>query len=323
MSKFYVAGPMRGYEFFNFPAFDECAATLRDMGHEAVNPAEIDRALGLDETSPTAEEDFEKLGGIAQAMHRDFGVILECDGIVLMPGWERSSGARGELFVAQTTGRSVYTYDPESEDWDTVLSPYSGPGPELAMPPRATIIGISGYARAGKDTLGLFLCEAGFERRSFADALRDVLYAMNPMVEAQVFDAEPQLWSVRALVDKYGWEDAKATDFGSDFTVRKYLQRLGTEAGRKVLGENIWVDTAMSTLEVGGKYVFTDVRFINEADAIRNLGGKVIRIERPGTDAINAHPSETALDGYDFDQVIVNDGTINDLRMIARSLVAE
>ena len=109
----YLAGPMRGYNQFNFPAFDSASARLREIGYDVYNPAEIDRALGLDETAPDAEEKFEALGGIEAAMERDFGAILKCDGVVLLPGWERSTGARSEVYIARTTGRAVHLYDQE------------------------------------------------------------------------------------------------------------------------------------------------------------------------------------------------------------------
>lgn len=113
--KLYVAGPMRGYDQFNFPAFDRAAAVLRAAGHEAISPAEMDREAGLDETANTSE-DFD----VKDALRRDFEVILSADGIVMLPGWEDSTGANAERFVAETTGRAVYELNPEwlcDNDW--------------------------------------------------------------------------------------------------------------------------------------------------------------------------------------------------------------
>lgn len=103
---------MRGHHEFNFPAFDAAAARLRELGYEAVSPAEMDRELGFDEKTGD-EETFAALGGIEAAMDRDFGAIRECDGIVLLPGWEKSAGARAEVFVARQTGRRVHLYSEE------------------------------------------------------------------------------------------------------------------------------------------------------------------------------------------------------------------
>lgn len=166
------------------------------------------------------------------------------------------------------------------------------------------IVGLAGYARAGKDTAGTYLVgHFGFQRRSFADTLRAVLLATDPMVpagrHATVRGDAPSFVPLHHLVDMFGWEEAKATEPDSAYGVRALLQRLGTDAGRRHLGENVWVDAAMRDLPE--RTVFTDVRFPNEADAIRAAGGKVVRIVRPGTGPVNDHPSETALDTYGYD----------------------
>lgn len=185
------------------------------------------------------------------------------------------------------------------------------------------IIGIAGYARSGKDTLGSLLVNLhGYERRSFAAALKDVLYATNPLAEIgeEQGGGSKNTTSVRHLVDFYGWDEAKELSPGF-YGVRGLLQRLGTEGGREVLGQNVWVDAAMSTLtDPDGKYVFTDMRFPNEYHAIDEAGGLVVRISRQSAALVNPHVSETALDGVSFDRLIHNDGTIDDLREIARSI---
>lgn len=130
----------------------------------------------------------------------------------------------------------------------------------------------------------------GFTRRGFADAVRRVLYELNPYVAIDGWD---ERFRVQSVVDEHGWEYAKANT-----EIRQLLQRLGTEAGRGVLGEDIWVRTAMTNLKYEESYVFTDVRFPNEADAIIHQGGRLWKMERSGTAAINGHPSETALDDY-------------------------
>ncbi len=63
-----------------------------------------------------------------------------------------------------------------------------------------------------------------------------------------------------------------------------------------------------------GDVAFSDCRFPNEAAAIRDRGGEMWRIDRPGTAPVNAHPSETALDGFNFDRHIDNGGTLAALR---------
>lgn len=176
------------------------------------------------------------------------------------------------------------------------------------------LVGVSGYAQCGKDTIASLLVEEhGFLRAGFADALREFAYAANPIVKAIAgsLGGRTSLAYLRYadLVDKVGYEGAKQLP-----EVREFLQRVGTEAGRRVLGEDIWVETAMNRLEPDKNYVFTDVRFPNEAGAVRDRGGVVWRVTRPGFGPVNGHPSETALDDYNFDRHIENDGTLDDLR---------
>jgi hypothetical protein len=110
------------------------------------------------------------------------------------------------------------------------------------------------------------------------------------------------------VVAGLGWEGAK----NSYPEVRRFLQNLGLGA-RTVFGDDFWVDRALTLAVKDGNVVFPDVRFENEADAIRSAGGKVIRIDRPGHVA-TGHVSETGLVGYDFDKVFDNGGSIQDLQ---------
>jgi hypothetical protein len=88
-------------------------------------------------------------------------------------------------------------------------------------------------------------------------------------------------------------------------TVRDMLQKLGTDAIRDGLHPDAWVNALMADYR-WQNWVITDCRFPNEAKAVRDNGGVVIRIERPGVGPVNSHPSETALDNWDFDYKIMN-----------------
>ncbi|WP_405978837.1 hypothetical protein [Streptomyces sp. NBC_00158] len=170
----------------------------------------------------------------------------------------------------------------------------------------APLVGFAGAARAGKDTAADVLLSAGWQRKAFADKVKEMLYALDPlMVEKEYAEG---VTSLRYEVDGYGWETTK--DVYPE--VRQYLQRLGTEGGRAALGENVWVDALFRDYETWGPTVITDVRFPNEADAIRQRGGLVILVERPGSSPIaqTGHASENALTGYAFDAVVRNDGTL-------------
>lgn len=113
--KTYLAGPMRGYPAFNFPAFLEAADALRHVGWEVCNPAERDiaehgEAIMDSETGDLA--DIAHLGfDLHEAMRYDLGFIVnEADAVFVLPGWEASSGARTEVTTAQALGIPVYEY---------------------------------------------------------------------------------------------------------------------------------------------------------------------------------------------------------------------
>ena len=96
-------------------------------------------------------------------------------------------------------------------------------------------------------------------------------------------------------------------------TARRILQLLGTEGCREVIHPNVWVNALFADYQPESNWIITDCRFPNEADAVKERGGVVIRIERHGRKQ-GGHASETALDNYTgFDHVIHNDGSLGDL----------
>lgn len=162
------------------------------------------------------------------------------------------------------------------------------------------IIGLSGYAQSGKDFTARTLTDVyGYERRAFADKIRKVLYSMNPDLP---FDAGwgPNSTRLQVVVDLYGWDEVKQST-----EVRRLLQALGVSM-REQVGENVWINAALSDVKKNKNYVITDVRFPNEAYAIRDLGGKIWRVQRPGVSPVNHHVSETAMDGFLYDGVLHN-----------------
>lgn len=90
--KIYISGPMTGHPDLNFPAFHEAAASWRAGGHEVVSPAELE---GPDDEA------------WAYYLRRDLKVLVDCDAIVLLAGWETSKGAALELHVARALGMEV------------------------------------------------------------------------------------------------------------------------------------------------------------------------------------------------------------------------
>lgn len=101
----YVAGPMSGYENWNFEAFDAAAADLRQRGYEVINPVDLDRDVGFDPAT-SSPDDFD----LPAAIRRDVEALVTCQAIVMLPGHENSKGATAERHVAQWVGIDVLVY---------------------------------------------------------------------------------------------------------------------------------------------------------------------------------------------------------------------
>jgi hypothetical protein len=101
----YLAGPMRGYPAFNFPSFTDAARRLWDAGYEYVSPAEHDLAQGFNPWLLAGDEDLSDLGfDLREALRWDLEQVTKADAICVLPGWEKSSGARAEVAVAAALG---------------------------------------------------------------------------------------------------------------------------------------------------------------------------------------------------------------------------
>ena len=142
---------------------------------------------------------------------------------------------------------------------------------------------------------------------------------------------------------EYSFEniDDKSRNLGNEWggmTVREFLQKLGTEAVRNNLHTNAWVNATFADYETTypvydkeralvippttKKWIITDVRFPNEAQAIKDRGGVLIRVNRPGI-PVGEHPSEIALDDYyGWDFIVHNDKTLADLELTVLMLGA-
>jgi hypothetical protein len=123
--RIYLAGPMRGYDEFNFPAFNHWAGCLRDQGHEVLNPAETDHNNGF-ETAGLKGTDGE-LGAsgfnLRAALAFDLSWICEhADAVAVLDGWAKSRGARAEVAAAQALSlpvypvRSLYAWTPDGAE---------------------------------------------------------------------------------------------------------------------------------------------------------------------------------------------------------------
>ena len=168
-----------------------------------------------------------------------------------------------------------------------------------------TFIGLSGWAKSGKDTVAQYLVENhGFTRVSFADPMRDALLELDPLVPYMGHHMR-----LSTVIRFRGWDDAKRVVP----EIRELLQRFGTEVGRNMFGQNFWVDQAIESATRYERVVFSDCRYTNEADAVQNIGGVVWRIYRPDVFAVNDHTSEQDLNNYPFDSHINNDSTLDNL----------
>jgi hypothetical protein len=136
--RLYLAGPMRGYPEFNHPAFNAAAAALRHAGHEVFNPAENDRVNGIDTAG--LKGDLGELASFGTSIRVLLGQDLAwitgtADGVVVLPGWERSLGVRAEVATASAIGIPVWLVE-------EFLA--HGPAAVPVAPPSGEIFPVSG-----------------------------------------------------------------------------------------------------------------------------------------------------------------------------------
>ena len=179
-----------------------------------------------------------------------------------------------------------------------------------------TIIALSGYGTSGKDTVADMLVEKyGFAKYAWADTLRYAAETLDPIVHwDEEFGSGPLRYT--EALNHYGYIEAKAKF--PEF--RRILQYLGTDVGRNLIDDNVWVDATFKRIanerSLSDHIVISDTRFPNEANAVKLRSESqnfVVRITRPNIGPVSDHISETALDDYDFDYVIHNDGSLADL----------
>lgn len=163
------------------------------------------------------------------------------------------------------------------------------------------IIGICGLAGSGKNAV------AGMIPGAFVVQLADPLYAM---VFAMTGIPEP-------LLRQRGFKESPIPWLGQ--SVRQLLQTLGTEWGRRVVCEDVWIrilDRRIKGLAEQGIGVIAvcDVRFDNEVEYLKNIGGEVWHVRRPGCQGAGDHASEAGVTVAAGDKVIENAGTMDELR---------
>jgi hypothetical protein len=163
------------------------------------------------------------------------------------------------------------------------------------------IIGLCGLAGSGKDEVAAILSRRhGFAYISFAGPIYQAVSEITGLAPAQLKDR--------------GLKEQPIPWLGK--SPRELLQTLGTEWGRQMVNQDIWIKLAMRRAAEYERVAITDVRFENEAEAIRHAGGQVWLVERPGAGlagAAGGHSSEAGIPDHLVNQVVRNIGTLDDL----------
>jgi hypothetical protein len=210
----------------------------------------------------------------------------------------------------------------------------------------AKIIAICGFIGSGKDTVADYLTNLHqFQRESFANSLKDAVSAVFGWDRDLLEGRTKQSREWRETVDEFWAKRLKIPKL----TPRYILQYWGTEVVRKGFHDDMWVASLENRLrKTPNDIVVTDCRFPNEIKAIRNAGGKVIRITRgpepewfesaksvnkgpsrnmswalskQKMEKLKIHASETAWVGSKFDAVLDNNGTLDELYAQIESLL--
>lgn len=209
------------------------------------------------------------------------------------------------------------------------------------------IIGVCGFIGSGKDTVADYLTNFHeFRRESFANSLKDAV--------AHVFGWDRTMLEGRTKQARE-WREQKdawwSERLGMDITPRWILQYWGTEVCRKAFHDDIWIASVENKLRTStDNIVISDCRFPNEIKSIRSAGGIVIRVVRgpepewyDAAESMNAgewgnmdwalskrkiealgiHASETAWVGTNFDFVLYNNASIEDLYEQIREVISQ
>lgn len=179
------------------------------------------------------------------------------------------------------------------------------------------LIGITGAKGSGKDTLGKYYRNRGFALVKFADPLKNMLRSLYR--EAGV---DPK------TIERKIEEDLKETDCEilCGRTPRHAMQTLGTE-WRDMISMNLWREIFHSKVRTllteGTPVVCSDVRFQHEVDLIKELGGYIVRVDRPGAGGGDGHISETEMNQLEVNYIVSNLTSITDLQNQGKRILDE
>lgn len=164
------------------------------------------------------------------------------------------------------------------------------------------LIGLAAKAQSGKTTVAnMLISQYGYSHVSFAEPIRQFIADLTGITRDDLEKAEIK----EAVIPWIGRSP------------RYMMQTLGTEWGRDTILADFWIKRAMRQVNdlswARMPSVISDVRFDNEAKAIREAGGFVIHLVRPDALVVASHASEAGVSRESTDYTIVNDGTLEDL----------
>ena len=176
------------------------------------------------------------------------------------------------------------------------------------------IIGLVGYIGSGKGTVGdILVRDHQYTKFAFADALKDAVSTMFMWPRGLLEGDSNASRTFRERVDP--WWSMK---LGYEVTPRLILQKFGTEACRHGIADNIWIAALEKRMQGYEDVVISDVRFPNEIDFVRSVGGVIVRVRRgedPSPEELSKmHISETAWNAFPPDYTVHNDKDIEGLK---------
>jgi hypothetical protein len=191
---------------------------------------------------------------------------------------------------------------------------------------RGQFIALGGLKKHGKDAFADFLAEDhGYIKLGMSDRLHEIALVLNPWLrldDDEMHEIETDRFTTyNYLTNLLGYTQAKDIR-----EYREFLQTLGTDVGRQMLDPDIWVIQAFQKIQKllheGKNVVLTATRFPNELDMTEHLEGVSLWISRPNlVQPVDTHASENSVSEKDFDHTVLNDGTLEELRSYADSLV--
>lgn len=193
----------------------------------------------------------------------------------------------------------------------------------MSSPQRGILIGLGGKAGAGKDAAADILSSGyGFVKMGMSDPLNEALLKLDPLVPRRWRRAE----RYSALHARVGYVKAK-----KNREVRRLLLTLGTDVVRNMIAEDTWIKIASARIEEllaeGVNVAITGMRFFNEIDMVRSLGGTLVYVNRPDQNLIDetngVHEAEQSVGPIFFDQNLDNIGTLLDLNVAVARLYAK